>query len=682
MKIILQVLLPTLQNKSSFDYRAPASYEAGTLVKVPFRNKELEGIVWSTTPSDDKVPEDKIKEVLYGFNDIALPPHSLKFIKFMSDYNLIPLGAVLKLFFPFPNLNFLKTRAGDGLPSRYAPRNDESSNSSLRVQRGNPSQLLGPNSLNDEQAFALEKIREAASQSPVKPVLLEGVTGSGKTEVYLHAIHDALKQESAQALVLLPEIMLTNHLVQKFKDALGVDVAVWHSGVTQKEKKQIWAGILDGSCRLVIGARSALFLPFKHLKVIVIDEEHDQSYKQEEKLVYNARDMAVAYGHIAQIPVVLASATPSLETFYNVKRGKYLKSELLSRYHKVQLPEISIIDMKQAKLTRSRWISDSLIDKVTEALEQGVQVILFLNRKGYAPITLCRACDHRLSCPNCSTFLVMYKDDPTNHKLQCHHCGHSTSYPTSCPACQSTDTLINCGPGVDRLFEEAKQLWPDKNVSAVTRDIIREDKDSGKILKAMSSGKIDILIGTQILSKGYHFPNLNLVGIIDADIGLSGADLKAAERTHQLLTQVSGRAGRETKGEVLIQTYNPTNPLLAALRTHNKKLFYSEELLARQMMNLPPFSKLAALIFSGKNETTLKSTVRAFAAQIPYVKELEVLGPAAAPLAKIRQHYRYRFLIKAPTKANLQKYLQLCLTNFKLPSSVRLKLDIDPCSFL
>jgi primosomal protein N' (replication factor Y) len=658
MKNIIQVLLPSLQKKSIFDYSSNEDLELGTIVKVPLRNEELEGIVWSKTKSDDQVPYSKIKEVLRSTN-IVLSPHLIPFIKFISQYNLIPLGAVLKLFFPFPNLNFLN--------KLLKPEED-----GCKLEHRLPM-------LNDEQEVALGKIREALYEVKIKPILLEGVTGSGKTEVYLHAIWDALKHSGAQALVLLPEIMLTNNLVQKFKETLGVKAGIWHSGISQKEKKQTWKKLMDGSCNLVIGARSALFLPFKNLKLIVIDEEHDQSYKQEDNLIYNARDMGVALGSIAQIPVILSSATPSLETFYNVKMGKYLSSELLSRYHQVSLPDISIINMKQANLTRSRYLSDGLIDKATKSLETGAQVMLFLNRKGYAPITLCIVCDHKLNCPNCSSFLVMYKD---SHKLLCHHCGHSIPYPTSCPACKSTDTLINCGPGVDRLFEEAKSLWPDKNICAVTRDIIQRDKTSGDILNDMDSGKIDILIGTQILSKGHHFPNLNLVGIIDADIGLSGADLKASERTHQLLTQVSGRAGRETKGEVLIQTYNPDNPLLGALATHNKKMFYSEEFLARQMMNMPPFSKLVALIFSGISQEKLKETVKDFASQIPYIKEIEVLGPAPAPIAKIRKHYRYRFLIKSHPKVNMQKYIQRCIKNFKLPKSIRLKIDIDPYNFL
>jgi primosomal protein N' (replication factor Y) (superfamily II helicase) len=664
MKTIIQVLLPTLQNKSTFDYYSTEISKVGTIVRVPFRNKELEGIIWADTKSNDKVPAAKIKDVLQTFEGASLSSHLLKFIKFISEYNLIPLGSVLKLFFPFPNLNFL---------------NKKENCTYTNTRHNLPT-------LNDEQAIALEKIRAGTKQTPIKPVLLEGVTGSGKTEVYLHTICDALAQDTAQALVLLPEIMLTNHLLERFKKNLGTAAAVWHSGISLKDKKQIWKKVLNGSCRLVIGARSALFLPFKNLKLIVVDEEHDQSYKQEDGLVYNARDMAVTYGHIAQVPVILSSATPSLETFHNVMREKYSKAELTSRYHNVSPPKISIVNMKEEELAQSKWLSKTLIDKTTKTLEQGDQVILFLNRKGYAPITFCRACEHKLSCPHCSIHLVMYKEDSHNEadtrKLLCHHCGHQTPYPASCPACEAQDTLINCGPGVDRLLEEAKKLWPDKNIQSVTRDSIQKNNNSEDILNEMISSKIDILIGTQVLSKGYHFPNLNLVGVIDADIGLSGADLKATERTHQLLTQVSGRSGRETKGEVLIQTYNPDNPLLTALKTHNKKMFYNEELLSRQMMTMPPFSKLVALIFSGTDEEKLKTTVKNFAAQIPYVTGIEVLGPAPAPLAKIRKHYRYRFLIKAAQKINLQKYIYTCLNNFKLPNSIRLKTDFDPCNFL
>jgi len=661
MRTIIQVLLPTLQNKSIFDYYSLDPPKIGALVRVTFRNKEMEGIVWATTQSDDRVPAAKIKEITKTFKNSALPLHLPKFMSFVSEYNLIPLGAVLKFFFPFPNLNFL---------------DKEDVAQPTEIQ-----ELAALPPLNQEQEDALKKIRYAAVQSPVKPILLEGITGSGKTEIYLHIICDALQKAEGQVLVLLPEILLTNHLVDRFREKLKCLIAVWHSGVSQKDKKQIWKGALTGSCRLIIGARSALFLPFKDLKLIVIDEEHDQSYKQEDNFIYHARDMAVAYGHIAQIPVVLASATPSLESFHNVIKGKYLKTELPSRYHSVSLPKVTVINMKEEKLNRSKWLSETLITKTTKTLEQGKQAILFLNRKGYAPMTLCRICDYKFNCPNCSSFLVMYKNT-NSKKLLCHHCGHSIPYPKECPACSFCDSLINCGPGVDRLLEEAKKLWPSKNIQAITRDVVQGNESSAQILDEMLSNKIDILIGTQILSKGYHFPNLQLVGIVDADIGLSGADLKAAERTHQLLTQVGGRAGREVEGEVVIQTYSPQSPLLVALKTHNKKMFYNEELLGRQMMNMPPFSKLVALIFSGADEEKLKAVVKNFAAQIPYITGIEVLGPVPAPLAKIRKHYRYRFLVKGALKTNLQGYIKRCLASCKIPSSIRLKVDIDPCNFL
>ena len=664
MKNIIQVLLPTPQNKSIFDYYASSNLEIGTLVKIPFRNKEIEGIVWANQQSADNIHPSKIRDVLQIFDGTGLPLNLIKFIKFISSYNLIPLGAVMKFFFPFPNLNFLKKKPIETKTEKLA--------SNLPI-------------LNQEQTKALVQIRETITQSIVKPILLEGITGSGKTAVYLHIIHDILKQNNSQILVLLPEIMLTIHFVHKLKRDLGTDIEVWHSGISQKDKKQIWQKILDGSCKLVIGARSALFLPFKNLKLIVIDEEHDHSYKQEDNFIYNARDMAVAYGHISQIPVILSSATPSLETVYNVVKKKYSKTELTSRYHDVSLPKISIVNMKKDKLQKSKWLSDTLINKIQNTLEQKKQVILFLNRKGYAPITLCRSCGHKMECPNCSTCLVMYKNtNPSseNHNLICHHCGYSITHPQECPSCESPNMLINCGPGIDRLSEEVKKIWSSKTIQTITRDIIQKNKNSADILNEMNSNQIDILIGTQVLSKGYHFPNLNLVGIIDADIGISGADLKAAERTHQLLTQVSGRAGRESEGEVIIQTYNPDNPLFTALKTHNKKMFYDEELTSRQAMSFPPFSKLVALIFSGTNEEKLKTTVKNFAAHIPYINNIEVLGPVPAPLAKIRKHYRYRFLIKASPKTNLQIYIQTCLKKFKLPKSIRLKIDIDPCNFL
>ena len=478
--------------------------------------------------------------------------------------------------------------------------------------------------------------------------------------------------------MLLPEIMLTNQFVIRFESMFGIKPLVWHSEISKKLKKQILGHIVDGSGHLILSARSGLFLPFKNLQLIVLDEEHDHSYKQEDGVIYNARDMAVACGHYLDISVILASATPSIETLYNISVGKYSHITMESRYGGAVLPKMGIIDMSKVKLGMNKWISPELQVKVTEYLARGSQVMLFLNRRGYAPVTLCKSCGHREVCKYCATFLVTHKK---SNKLLCHYCGYSKIVGTDCEACHEEDSLIHCGPGVERIADEVLQLWPEATSLIVTKDTVDEDKDNS-IISTILDKKVQIIIGTQILSKGHHFPALDFVGILDADIGLFGADLRASEKTFQLLTQVSGRAGRESVGEVLVQTYYPDNPILKAISIGDRSDFYRLELESRRQMNMPPFSRLASLIVSGTNEVKVQEFVDKLAKVAKYDKNYMVLGPVVAPLSYIKGRHRYRFLLKSPPGAKPQSYIAEWLRKIDVPSFIRLKVDVDPYNFM
>lgn len=653
-KATIQVLLPLHQEKCVFTYHSDKDFVVGTLVLVPFRKKKIWGVVWQSDGlNSDKIPTEKLKDILTHKN-MALSDVQIRLIKFISWYNLAPLGAVLKLFLPCNNFDFFNKET--------APRNSEPLSFNL-------------NSLSVDQQRALQQLQSFKGAS-----LLEGVTGSGKTEVYLHFIKEIMSTTSGQVLIMLPEIMLTKHFLEKLSHKFGFPLIAWHSALPKKQRESLWQSIANQKIKLVIGSRSALFLPFKNLQLIIVDEEHDASYKQEDRIIYNARDIAVTYGHFLNIPVVLASATPSIETIQNVMRNKYSKIELANRFGNVSMPSISIVDMKKEPLKKSKWLSESLIDATTNALNNGQQVLFFLNRKGYAPITMCKICGHKLGCKNCSACLVLYKQGRSH--LSCHHCGYKMNQFDSCPNCAAANSFIHCGPGIDRLLEETQKLWPDKNIASITKDEIQKHQKDKLLLNQIASGHLNIIIGTQILSKGYHFPNLNLVGIIDADMGLLGADLKASERTYQLLTQVAGRAGREFPGHVIIQTYGANNNLLEAMKENNKDLFYQEELLSRQIMNMPPFSRLVAIVFSGKQEQKVYESIKSFASKLKYTNEIEVLGPVQAPLAKINHQHRYRLLIKSAINTNIQNYIKQFLDKFKAPSSIKIKVDVDPCSFL
>ena len=655
---IVQVLLPLSQNKSIFDYQDSHGSVVGDIVKVPFRKKELVGVVWDVGKSKDR-GKFELKNVLQIYRNVRINQPIIKLIDFVAHYTMTKPGSLANLML---------------YDEKFFDRDDDFVSDVQEIIPKLPE-------LNDEQKEALEKIVDVSKNKKHKTILLDGSTGSGKTEVYNHAIAKTLEEhKDGQILILLPEIMLTEQLIARVKERFAINPAVWHSRVSKKQKTQIWHNILHGREKIVIGARSALFLPYKNLQLIIVDEEHDSSYKQEEGIIYNARDMAVAYGHFRNIPTLLISATPSIETKHNVDIGKYEAVYLTSRYQDHSLPYMHVVNMKEQRLKSGEWLSKHLRSRIKRCFDEGKQVLLFLNRKGYAPISMCISCGSKLECQSCSSFLVYHK---YKNKYVCHHCGYSMPYTKDCKKCDAEESMVNCGPGVERIVEEVTKLWPDKRVLAVSRESVEDTHGKEEsVIDLIMQEKVDVIVGTQILSKGYHFPKLGLVGVVDADIGLIGADLKSAERTYQLLTQVSGRAGREGRGDAIIQTYSPDNPILQALIRGKKEQFYSMEIEQRHMVSMPPFSRLIALVVSAVSEKKLENFVNMMIRKAPVSHNIKVLGPVEAPIYKIRRRYRYRFLIKSSASVNTQQYVEQWLALLKIPASIRIKIDVDPYSFL
>jgi len=509
--------------------------------------------------------------------------------------------------------------------------------------------------------------------------LLDGVTGSGKTEVYFAAIAACLAR-GKQALVLLPEIALSTQWLARFAARFGAPPALWHSELGHALRRDTWRDVALGRAQVVVGARSALFLPFPDLGLIVVDEEQDLSYKQEDGVVYHARDMAVVRGSIAKLPVILVSATPSLETLANVEQGRYRRLHLQARFGDARLPEIRIVDMRRNPPERQRFLSPPLVAALEATLQSGEQAMLFLNRRGYAPLTLCRACGHRLECPNCTAWLVEHR---LLAQLQCHHCGHAEPLPALCPNCGEAKSFVPCGPGIERLSEEMAQRFPGARLGVMASDTLTGPHAAEEFVRAVEARQIDVLIGTQVMAKGHHFPFLTLVGVVDADLGLEGGDLRAAERTFQLLNQVAGRAGREERpGTVYVQTWMPENGVIAALISHDRDRFLALEAESRKTHGLPPFGRLAAVILSAPDDESADFTARAFARAAPHLPGVETLGPAPAPLRVLRGRHRRRFLVKTRRDVNLQAVLRGWLGRVKAPNNVRVQVDVDPYSFL
>lgn len=574
--------------------------------------------------------------------------------------------------------------------------------------------------LNEQQAMIADDIKNeynlGDAHAKIKPQLIDGVTGSGKTEIYFDIIADILKQNK-QALVLLPEIALTSQWLSRCEARFGLSPAIWHSDTSRAKKRKIWKGVVQGSTRLIVGARSALFLPYSNLGLIVVDEEHEQAFKQEEGVVYHGRDMAVLKGNIENIPVILASATPSLETIYNCKQGKYQHHILSNRHGGAVMPEICLVDMRNAHKANnkqnnngSKWISARLQEAIANANGKGEQALLYLNRRGFAPLTLCRSCGHRFECPDCTAWLVLHQEDYFRKKLRggqmllgeasengallCHHCGYHAPAPSSCPECGAEDSIISCGPGVERLQAEVEALFPKLRIGLMTSDNMTSSAKISELVQKMENGEIDILIGTQMVVKGYHFPKLTVVGVIDADMGLAGGDIRASERSFQALLQAIGRAGREKEqsGKAYLQTFIPEHAVMQAILQINNKnndqdgreQFINTELEMRQMANMPPFSKLAALIVSAPSERLASDVAAMIARAVPYDNaDIRVLGPAPAPLFKLRGQYRYRFLLQSlNNKLKIQLLISKLLVNIAIPSGAKVKIDIDPYNFM
>ncbi|MEM1383384.1 MAG: primosomal protein N' [Pseudomonadota bacterium] len=534
--------------------------------------------------------------------------------------------------------------------------------------------------LSTKQAEAAGTLRHALAAGGFSATLLKGVTGSGKTEVYLEAVAECIARER-QALVLVPEVALTPAFLARVEQRFGARPAEWHHGIGARERRRVWHAVASGAAQLVVGARSALFLPFASLGLIVIDEEHDPSFKQEDLTLYNARDMAVLRASLEGAAAVLASATPSLESWANAASGKYRRIDLPERFGSAKLPQIALIDLRLESPGRNRWISEPLADAVRERLSGGEQALLFLNRRGYAPLTICHGCGHRFGCPDCDACLVTHRYRAV---LMCHQCGHQEPLPRACPACGRDDRLSVCGPGVERLAEEAAELFPDARLDVLSSDLTEGPTALKDRLAAIAAGAVDLVIGTQMVAKGHNFPNLTLVGVIDADLGLQGGDLRAAERTFQLLHQVSGRAGRaERAGTALVQTTAPDHPVMRAILSGDAEGFWRAEAAARERAGMPPYGRLAGVIVSGTDEAKVWESARALGRAAPALTEIgaEVYGPAAAPIARIRGRARARLLVKAPKGVALQDGIRRWRKTVKVPSSVRVVVDIDPQSF-
>ena len=557
----------------------------------------------------------------------------------------------------------------------------------LRVPAPGPAPVASPDwrqpgpVLSDGQAEAAAALRRRVGDG-FSVSLLEGVTGSGKTEVYFEAIAEALAADR-QVLVLLPEIALSAQWLDRFRQRFGAPPVEWHSELGAAARRDGWRAVGEGRAQVVVGARSALFLPFPALGLIVVDEEHDASFKQEEGVVYHGRDMAVVRARLGAIPIVLASATPSLETQANVVAGRYHHLHLPNRHGGAQLPTVELIDLRRYPPSRQSWLSPRLVEAVTATLAAGEQSLLFLNRRGYAPLTLCRRCGYRLQCPHCTAWLVDHRLGVGSARLQCHHCGYLSPRPSVCPACQEQDSFAACGPGVERLAEELTARFPEARIAVMASDTLTSPRAARELVGRMTDRDIDLLVGTQVVAKGHHFPLLTLVGVVDADLGLAGGDLRAAERTFQLLSQVAGRAGRAAHpGQVLLQTYQPEDRVMVALAAGDAERFYAAEAEDRRAAGMPPFGKLAALIVSGPDAEAVDRVAAQLARLAPHDPQIEVWGPAPAALSLLRGQHRRRLLLKTARRVSVQSVLRHWLAQIRPPNSVRIQIDVDPYSFV
>ncbi|CAG0907178.1 unnamed protein product [Cyprideis torosa] len=716
------VLTPYPIDKA-YDYSLPEHIEAGAgdYVCVPLGSREIPAVVWGEGAGD--VKPEKIKSILSKYDLPPLPEVHRKFLDWMAGYTMAPKGSVLKLTLSVPKAleppatitgyvigenkpdetgvspaaKRILDVAQDGLPRRASELADAAGCSTgviktlhnkgflKTIELQTPPPCRVPDAeragalLSTPQRECADTLVGMVKGEKYSAALLDGVTGAGKTEVYFEAVAQVLRQNK-QVLILLPEIALSNAFLDRFKSRFGCAPALWHSSLSVAKRKTTWRGVAEGQSRVIIGARSALFLPFSDLGLIIVDEEHDPAYKQEEGVIYHARDMAVVRANLGKFPIVMVSATPSLETMQNAWAGRYAHLSLPDRHGGASLPDIHLIDLKKDKPEdRQHFIAPTLEKAVAEAIEKGQQALLFLNRRGYAPLTLCRHCGHRFQCPRCTAWLIEHR---RTGKLHCHHCDHYMKMPDQCPECGEVDSLAACGPGVERVLEEVKEIFPEARVSVLSSDTATTHEELKTKLDEIQNGEVDIIIGTQIIAKGHHFPKLTCVGVIDADLGLTGGDLRATERVYQLLHQVAGRAGREVeKGVVYLQTFSPETRVMQALASGDRDDFLEVELSEREVSNMPPFSRLVGIIVSGRDEKEVEQAAMVLGRAAPQGEKIQTLGPAEAPMYRLRGKFRRRLLVRAEKSIDIQKAIKHWISGVKLPSKIRVQIDIDPQSF-
>ncbi len=719
-----------------FDYLRPPELDLqpGDIVLVPLNRRAELGVVWDdpglpdglATEGAPPVPAHKLKPVTARMDGPPIPRTLRRFVDWVAAYTLSPPGLVLAMAMrahsvkpetvllgwvrsgsneavarDTPARTRVLAALADGRPRPTAELARDAGVSSgvirsmgtLGLLRETPIDQPAPFALPDidhqtpdlspNQASVAETLAGMVRARRFQPVLLDGVTGSGKTETYLEAIAACIA-DGRQALVLLPEIALSSQWLQRFTRRFGAEPAIWHSDLGSARRRVTWRVVANGEAPVVVGARSALFLPFPDLGLVIVDEEHETAFKQEDGVTYHARDMAVVRARLASAPAVLVSATPSLETLHNVEQGRYRHLTLLSRHGGARLPTVSAIDMREFPPERGRFLSPRLIQAAADTMRAGEQAMLFLNRRGYAPLTLCRTCGHRISCPNCTAWLVEHR---ARKQLCCHHCGHTEAVPVHCPECQAENSLTPIGPGVERITEEARETFPDARILVMASDTLPGPKSAAEAVRRIADREVDLVIGTQIVAKGWHFPGLTLVGVVDADLGLGGGDLRAAERTVQLLHQVAGRAGRaQAPGQVLLQTYTPEHPVMQALVANDFGRFMQREAAERRPGHWPPYGRLAALIVSADSATDADHAANTLGRCAPRGDGIEVLGPAPAPLAILRGRHRRRLLLRTRRDTAVQPILAHWLTQWRQttpsPRSVIVDVDVDPISFL
>jgi primosomal protein N' (replication factor Y) (superfamily II helicase) len=720
---VVDVLVPVALNQT-YSYRVPRGMElaAGDVVGVPLGPREVLAVVWVENANPDPRLHNRLKDVAEKLDVPPLKGELRSLVDWVANYTLSSRGMVLRMCLRMgeglgPERVRLGVRLTGAPPQRMTPARrrviavladgllhgksetaheagvstgvidglvDEGTLTTEPMPNAPPPAPPDPSFAQPEfsraQRTAVDTMRALAASGSFHVALLDGVTGSGKTEVYFEAVAEIIRRRK-QALILMPEIALTGQFLDRFSQRFGVRPIEWHSELTARTRARNWAAIAAGEAPVVVGARSALFLPYADLGLVVVDEEHDQSYKQDDGVHYHARDMAVVRAHIAKIPIVLASATPSVETEVNARKGRYQRVVLPQRFGGATMPHIEAIDLRRQAPQRGRFVSPHLAQEIQNAIERREQALLFLNRRGYAPLTLCRACGHRFACTICDAWLV---DHRFRQRLVCHHCGFSMPRPHACPHCAAEESLVAVGPGVERLQEEAANLFPNARTMVLSSDLITSIETMRSELNDIAEGRVDIIIGTQLVAKGHHFPRLNLVGVVDADLGLGNGDPRAAERTWQLLTQVIGRAGRDQgRGVGYLQTHQPEHPVMKALIACDREAFYASEIEARERTGYPPFGRLASLIISAGDRPTAEGFARKLAATAPREEQVLLLGPAEAPLAVIKGRYRFRLLLKSARGFDLSDYLRRWLSAApKTTGNLKLEVDVDPQSFL